>query len=163
MGWFRGLAGRALHLVQDLRAHLRRREVDAGRQLDVEVGRGIDPDHRVPDPALEHVSAAASIGADEVEVVAADLDSLGVVREAKADYGSLGAGELEYVLVGDDLGQRPVGPGLPGDRSGPDALEGAVDPHGPRRSSGGDVAVELAEQLFVGQWATDSELDRRGE
>ena len=43
-----------------------------------------------------------------MQVVAGDLDALGVVGKAEADDRAARRRELEHVLFGDDLGERPV-------------------------------------------------------
>jgi len=60
-------------------------EVDAGRELDVELSRGIEPDVRRLDAGVEHVAAAPSVLGDEVEVPAGNLDPLGVLGKAEAE------------------------------------------------------------------------------
>jgi hypothetical protein len=97
------------------------------------------------------MAAASAVGADEVQVVAADLDPLGVGGEAEPDHRPLDVGELEDVLVGHDLRQRPVGRLLPRHRAGADEIETPVDAHGAGGSTDGDQLVETRQQLFVGQ------------
>ena len=84
-------------------------EVDPRRQLDVEVVGGVEAGAQSVRARVEDVAAAAAVVADEVEVVAGDLDPLDVGGEAEAEHRAGDVGELEDVLVGDDLGQRPVG------------------------------------------------------
>ena len=73
------------------------------------------------------MAAATAVGIDEVQVVAADLDPLRVAREAEAEHRPGDVVELEHVLFGDDLGQRPVGRVLARHRAGPDRLEAPVE------------------------------------
>ena len=97
----------------------------------------------------EHVAAAAAVGADEVQVVAADLDPLGVAGKAEAEHRPLDVGQLEDVLVGDHLGQRPVGRALARHRAGADEREAAVEAQGAGGGPGGDQLVEAGQQLVV--------------
>src|SRR6476646_1412064 len=96
-----GLVRRALELGSG--------QVDPRGQLHMEVARGVELSMHVPGTAVEDVAAPRAVLADEVQVVSADLDPLAVVGEAKAEHGSRDVLQLEYVLLGDNLGQRSVG------------------------------------------------------
>ena len=75
----------------------------------MEPGRAIDQRGAVADATVEDVAAAGAVCADEVHVVARNLDALRVVGEAKADERALDVREVEDVLVLDDLHERAVG------------------------------------------------------
>src|SRR3954470_7871818 len=105
-------------------------EVDVRWQLDVQLPRWVELHVRRLGAAVEHVTAARPVLGDEVEVPAGDLDPLGVLGEAEAEHRAVDAGQLEDVLLGDHLGQLPIGRLLAGDRSRPDQLEATVDPDG---------------------------------
>ena len=133
-----GLVRRALELGSG--------QVDPGGQLHVEVARRVECRAHARGAAVEDVAAPRPVLADEVEVVSADLDPLAVVGEAKAEHRPGDVLELEYVLLGDDLGQRAVGRLLSGHRTGANQLEAAIDPHRPRRGSGRDQLVETRQR-----------------
>jgi hypothetical protein len=97
------------------------------------------------------VTTAAAVGAGEVQVVAGDLDPLDVGGEAKAEHRPLDLGQIEDVLVGDDLGQRAVRRVLPGDRAGANAGEAAVEANRAGGGASGDKGIEARQQLFVAE------------
>jgi hypothetical protein len=135
-------------------------ELDADRQLDVEVTGGIDAHAQAPSAArAEHVAAATAVLADEVEVVAADLDPLGVVGEAEAEHRSRHVDELEDVLLCDDLRQRSVGRALARHGTSADELEAPVDADRAGGGAGRDQLVELREQLVVLEWTADLRVE----
>ena len=104
----------------------------------MEVVGGIEPGAQAGGAArVEHVAAAAAVVGDEVEVVAADLDPLDVGGKAEAEHRPVHVRQLEDVLVGDDLGQRPVGRALGRHRAGADQVEVAVEAD---RAGGGAAA-----------------------
>src|SRR5262245_13725147 len=80
-----------------------------------------------------------------MEVVAGDVEPAGEVREPEPDHRPL-AGELEHVLVGDDLGQRAVGLRLARDRSSVDAAEAAGDPDRVRGIRQAELLVDRGEE-----------------
>ena len=65
------------------------------------------------------------------------------------------------MLVGDDLGQRPVGRGLARHRARADQLEAAVEADRAGGGAGRDQLVEPRQQLLVGEPALDPLVDRR--
>ena len=105
------------------------------------------------------MAAAGAVLADEVEVVAAHLDPLGVVGEAEAEHRPRYVRQLEDVLLGDDLGQRPVGRALARHRAGADEIEAPVEADRAGGSVRRDQLVEPGQQLGVIERAVD--LDRR--
>jgi len=135
-------------------------ELDCGWQLDVEVAGGIEPGPQAGAARAEYVAAAAAIGADEMQVVAGHLDPLDVSGEAEAEHRPLDVGELENVLVGDDLGQWPVGRILRRHRTSADELEVAVEADRAGGGTGGDKPVHPCQQLLVLQPLLDLPLDR---
>jgi len=70
----------------------------------MEVARGVELSVHAPGTAVEDVAAPRAVLADEVQVVSADLDPLAVVGKAKAEHGPRDVLQLEYVLLGDNLG-----------------------------------------------------------
>ena len=136
-------------------------EVDLGRQLDVEVVRGVEPGRRLDDPRVEDVAAATALGIDEVEVVAAHLDPLRVAREPEAEHRPGDVVELEHALFGDDLGQWPVGRVLARHRACPNRLEIPVEADRARCRTLRDQAVERREEAVVRERPADRGLDRR--
>ena len=108
------------------RGHAAVGQVDARRQLDVQVVGWVDADAHAGGPQIEHVPAPRAVGADEVEVPAGDLDALGVLGEAEADERAVHWTQLELVLLADHLGQRAVGRRLARHGAGSHPLEAAV-------------------------------------
>src|SRR4051794_27530641 len=109
--------------------------------------------------AIEDMTAARPVLADEVEMPAGHLDSLGVLGEPEAEHRPVETGELEDALAGDNLGQRPIGRFLARDRSPPDALESPVDPHSAGGRVGGDPPIDFGEQAIVVDRALEAEVE----
>ena len=128
-----GLRGRAVKV--------RCGQVHAGRELDVQAGRGVELRGHRTGAAVEDVAAASEVLGDEVHVEAADLERAAVLREAEADERPANVAQLVYVLAGDNLGEWPVGRRLPRDGAGPDELEVPVDAH---RAGGGALRERLS-------------------
>jgi lipooligosaccharide transport system ATP-binding protein len=124
-------------------------QVDPRRQLDVEVARRVEAHPQAARAGIEDVAAAGAVGADEVKVVAGDLDPLGVGGEAEAEHRPLDVAQLEDVLLGDDLGQRPVGRLLARHGPGADELEATVEADRAGGGAGGDQIVQPLQQSFV--------------
>jgi hypothetical protein len=127
------------------------RQLDPGRQLDVEVVGGVDPGTQPVRSRVEDVAAASAVVADEVEVVAGDLDPLDVGRETEAEHRAGHVPQLEDVLVGDDLGQRPVGRALGRHRAGADEVEVPVETDGAGSCSLRNESVEPRQQLLMAE------------
>ena len=102
---------------------------------------------RVPGRHSSTCPPRAAVGGDEVQVIAVDLEPLGVVGEPEADHGAGDVAELEHALFVDDLAQRPVRGQLARDRAGADELELAVDADRAARVGVGGDEVELGEHL----------------
>src|SRR3954452_24360854 len=120
---------------------------DLRRQLHVELARRIDLDLHGQRSASQHMTAAAPLGVDKVEVVAGHVEPARVVREAEADHGPADVLELEHVLLVSDLAQGAVGRALARHRAGAHELESAVDPHGGAWVA--RPAVDLLEERIV--------------
>src|SRR5262245_46818280 len=93
----------------------------------MEVARRVEPGPGLAYPRVEHVAAAPTALVDEVEVVAADLDPLGIAGKAEAEHRPRDVVEIEDPLLGDHLGQRPIGRMLARDRAGAHRLEAPVE------------------------------------
>ena len=93
----------------------------------MEIGGGIEASAQRTAAGVEDVAAAVPVGADEVEVIAADLDPLRVGGEAEAEHRPLDVLEVEDVLVGGDLGERAIGRALGRHRARPHQLEATVE------------------------------------
>lgn len=107
------------------------------------------------------MAADSAFVIDEVQVVAADLDPLRVGREAEADQGAADVAQLEDVLLGDDLGQRPVRRFLPWHGAEAERIEAAVDSY---RAGSGVVADQLVkplQQLLVREGPGEGRVDLR--
>src|SRR6187401_2885345 len=65
----RGSAGvlGPLESLVELPARVRARQLDARRQLDMQVGRDVDPNRGAQQARLEHVAASGPVGRHEVE------------------------------------------------------------------------------------------------
>src|SRR6188474_2949507 len=105
------------------------------------------------------MAAAAALLVDEVEMKAADLDPLDVFGKAEAEHRPGQIEQLEDMLLGDDLGQRPVGRGLAGNRAGADELEASIKSDRTGGSPGGYQLVESRQQLFVAERSVEALID----
>jgi hypothetical protein len=145
------LALRAPDAFVETEIEMRLRQIDPRRQLEVQVGRGVEPGRAGAGAAVEDVPSTAAIVRDEVEVEAADLDRSAVLRETEADEGAVYVVKLEHALFGDDLGQRPVGRLLARYERARTSSKWSSDPQG----AGGRVrrqhAVERGQQLGLAE------------
>src|SRR4051812_24200337 len=89
----------ALYVADLVRARPAAAELDARRELHVQLARRVDLDLHRQRPAGQHVPATAPLGVDEVEVMAGDVEAARVVGEAKADHRSTHIAQLEHVLL----------------------------------------------------------------
>ena len=105
------------------------------------------------------MAATAAVGADEVQVVAGDLDPLDPGREAEAEHRPLDVGQLEDVLFGDNLGQRPVGRALDRHRAGADQLEAAVEAERAGAGARRGQLVDPRQQLLVLERPLEADVD----
>src|SRR5215218_1071210 len=146
--------GRAALLTFDAvqRLPLRRRrvgcgQVDAGGKLEPQIRLAIDAKFAVSQQELEDVAAGAPVRGYEVEVVAGDVQALGVAGEAEADEAARDVVELEGGLMFDDLREGRVGPALAGYAARLDVVEVPLDPDSVARSLAADEPVQARTEL----------------
>src|SRR5687768_10033433 len=70
------------------------RKPHAGWQLEVEIGIEVEPRADGAGPAAEHVAAEASVGSDEVQMEARDVEAGGAGEEAEPDHRALDVARL---------------------------------------------------------------------
>ena len=131
-------------------------ELDAGRELDFDLGLVIDAHDALGRTAGEHVPATGAIGGEEVEMAAGKVEPTFVRGEAEADDDAFDVVFVEHTLVGEHVCERRVGLALGSNGAQADVLEAPFDPH---RGAAGRLRRDLGEQRVDVLGDADVDLD----